>query len=597
MGRPIKKGSTDQSTTIKIIDATTGLPEEEVVWNTAGIDLWYRREGEVVVDITEATLATLDAAHSDGGFLHIKHGCYRLDLPDAAVAAGAGKNSVHIGGTVTGMIVIGNDHALVDYDPYDSADLGLTILSDWADGGRLDLLLDAIPTTAMRGTDNAALASVVGALADAAAGGEVTEADTLMQYIKQLINILIGTPGIAAFPSEAAPANAVSLAEVIRAIHADVTGLNGDAMRGTNGANTTVPDAAGIAATPAEVATALETYDGPTRAEATADKNEILTDIAVKSDTLKITGIASVTDQTHFVLDSGSDDDDAYNGMGIVLYDGSSLSYPSVRKIVDYTGGTLTVEIDSAPDFTLTDADCVRIFAAVPGSTAPTPSEIQAEMEEEGASLLDEIRDDLANATDGLGALKALIDAVQADLDNGTDGLGALKTLIDAVKTVADAVQAKTDNLPADPADDSDIDGQLAAIAGYLDTEIAAIKTVTDALPEGGALTTLLANLAAIKVKTDNQPAGIPKNVAWPNFRFLMVDSTDHLTPKAGLTVSGSIQKDAGSFAALTNSVVEIANGWYRVDLTQAEKNADDIALRFTATGADTRNIAFKTST
>jgi len=40
---------------------------------------------------------------------------------------------------------------------------------------------------------------------------------------------------------------------------------------------------------------------------------------------------------------------------------------------------------------------------------------------------------DLANATDGLGALKILIDAVQTDLDNGTDGLGALKALLDAI--------------------------------------------------------------------------------------------------------------------------------------------------------------------
>ena len=35
------------------------------------------------------------------------------------------------------------------------------ILGDWKNGGRLDLLLDAIPTTAMRGTDNAALATGV----------------------------------------------------------------------------------------------------------------------------------------------------------------------------------------------------------------------------------------------------------------------------------------------------------------------------------------------------------------------------------------------------------------------------------------------------
>ena len=48
----------------------------------------------------------------------------------------------------------------------------------------------AIPTTAMRGTDNAALASVLGALADAAAAGEVTEADTAMAYIKQLVTAI-----------------------------------------------------------------------------------------------------------------------------------------------------------------------------------------------------------------------------------------------------------------------------------------------------------------------------------------------------------------------------------------------------------------------
>ena len=36
----------------------------------------------------------------------------------------------------------------------------LDVLADWVNGGRLDLILDAIPTTAMRGTDSAALASV-----------------------------------------------------------------------------------------------------------------------------------------------------------------------------------------------------------------------------------------------------------------------------------------------------------------------------------------------------------------------------------------------------------------------------------------------------
>lgn len=126
----VKKGSTDRSVTIRIIDSTDGTPETGVVFNTSGIDLWYRREGAAVVSITEATLSALTDAHSDGGFLHIGNGEYRLDLPDAAFATGA--NHVDIGGTVTGMIVIGGRVRLVNYDPEDTVRLGLTALPNAA---------------------------------------------------------------------------------------------------------------------------------------------------------------------------------------------------------------------------------------------------------------------------------------------------------------------------------------------------------------------------------------------------------------------------------------------------------------------------------
>lgn len=179
--REIKKDSTDQSVVIRIIDSSDGTPETAVEHNTAGIDLWYRREGATKTSITEAALAALDSAHNDGGIEHIGDGYYRLDLPDAAVATGA--NGVMVGGTVTGMIVIGCYVPLVDYDPYDSVRAGLTALpnaaadaagglpvsdaggldldtklenaneitaarmgalTDWIDGGRLDLILDII---------------------------------------------------------------------------------------------------------------------------------------------------------------------------------------------------------------------------------------------------------------------------------------------------------------------------------------------------------------------------------------------------------------------------------------------------------------------
>ncbi len=133
MGRLVKKASTDQSTTIRILDSTTFLPEEGVEHNTAGIALWYRREGETLTAITEVALAALDTAHTDGGIEHIDDGYYRLDPPDGAWAAGA--DYVEIGGTVTGMIVIGNTHALVDYDPYDSVRMGMTALPNAAADG------------------------------------------------------------------------------------------------------------------------------------------------------------------------------------------------------------------------------------------------------------------------------------------------------------------------------------------------------------------------------------------------------------------------------------------------------------------------------
>jgi len=65
----------------------------------------------------------------------------------------------------------------------------VTMLLDGTYGlSGLQVLLAAIPTTAMRGTENAALASVVGALDTAAATGDVTTATLIMAYIKQLVN-------------------------------------------------------------------------------------------------------------------------------------------------------------------------------------------------------------------------------------------------------------------------------------------------------------------------------------------------------------------------------------------------------------------------
>jgi hypothetical protein len=125
-----KAGTIDVSATIRIIDSTDGTPETGVVFNTAGIDIQYRREGAVSSAITEVSLADAAAAHADGGFVHIGNGYYRVDLPDAACAVGATGVLVH--GTVTGMIVVGCYITLVAYDPFDTVRLGLTALPNAA---------------------------------------------------------------------------------------------------------------------------------------------------------------------------------------------------------------------------------------------------------------------------------------------------------------------------------------------------------------------------------------------------------------------------------------------------------------------------------
>lgn len=234
--------------------------------------------------------------------------------------------------------------------------------------------------------------------------------------------------------------------------------------------------------------------------------------------------------------------------------------------------------------------------------------------------------------------IDTVVDGIQTDLSNETDGLGALKTLIDTADGVADAIKAVTDNLP-----NAGALSDLATIKGYTDildhatNGLAAIKAEVEGLAgetmrgtnsaalataltthDGkldtvdtnvdailvdtgttldGKITTVDTVVDAIKAKTDNLPSGIPKNVALSNFEFLMIDSSDHISYKTGLTVTAQISKDGGVFANCTNSVSEIGNGVYKINLTATEMNANVITLKFTAVGTDQRIITILTST
>lgn len=148
------------------------------------------------------------------------------------------------------------------------------------------------------------------------------------------------------------------------------------------------------------------------------------------------------------------------------------------------------------------------------------------------APAIQAIWDALTAALTTVGSIgKLLVDNLDTTVSSRASQT-SVTTIDDFLDTEITDIKAKTDLIPADPADASDIaasfstvNSTLATIAGYIDTEVAAIKAKTDNLPTDPAdasdiaasftsiaatLTTIAAyidtEVAAIKAKTDNLP-------------------------------------------------------------------------------------------
>src|SRR4051812_35673304 len=73
---------------------------------------------------------------------------------------------------------------------------------------------------------------------------------------------------------------------------------------------------------------------------------------------------------------------------------------------------------------------------------------------------------------------------------------------------------------------------------------------------------------------------------------FLMVDSTDHITAKTGLTVTVTLSKAGGTFGAAGGTVTEVANGFYKIVLTTTDTNTlGDLVFHCTGTAADATDV------
>lgn len=94
---------------------------------------------------------------------------------------------------------------------------------------------------------------------------------------------------------------------------------------------------------------------------------------------------------------------------------------------------------------------------------------------------------------------------------------------------------------------------------------------------------------------TNQTDLRVTQNLALANFEFLMVSSTDHVTPVSGLTITATRSIDGGAFAACANSASSLASGIYTINLAATDLNGKVVTLLFTATGADARYVTIIT--
>jgi hypothetical protein len=76
------------------------------------------------------------------------------------------------------------------------------------------------------------------------------------------------------------------------------------------------------------------------------------------------------------------------------------------------------------------------------------------------------------------------------------------------------------------------------------------------------------------------------------NVMVLMVQSSDHITGLAGLTLTITASKDGAAFAGIAPAVTDRGNGWYNVALTASDTDTlGDLALHVTGAAADPADL------
>ena len=306
-------------------------------------------------------------------------------LPDAAADAAGGVPISDAGG-------LDIDTKLAATNEVTAA--RMAALTDWINGGRLDLLLDAIPTTAMRGTDSAALASEV----TATRMSELDDSAGKLVAIADLIQTAVDAIKLETDKLTLGDAGAGSAGSIIEEIENRPT----TAMRGTDGVDTATmrgTDSVVLSGpTKAEMDTAHALLATPAQVNTEVD-SAFLGNLILRRNTAQAGANASIT------LDSGASAvNDYYRFLYVGIFGGTGAG--QAKLILGYNG-TSKVATIGRTDWA-TNPDSTSVFVLFIGGSVDIRASGIAQATFTGNAI-----NASAIAADAIGASQFANDAVQ----------------------------------------------------------------------------------------------------------------------------------------------------------------------------------------
>jgi hypothetical protein len=202
-----------------------------------------------------------------------------------------------------------------------------------------------------------------------------------------------------------------------------------------------------------------------------------------------------------------------------------------------------------------------------------------------GIALVGSNMGTVSSVTGAVGSVTGAVGSVTGNVGGNVVG---------SVASVTARVTANTDQLASQTVTAAAGVTFPTSVASPTNITAGTITTTTNVTNDVGITQAAADKAWSTTTRTLTGSQGIKKNTAVAGFPFLMTDSTNH-NPATGLTVTAQRSLDGAAFANCANAVVEVSAGWYKLDLAATDLNANTVAFKFTAAGADTANISLVT--